>query len=127
MARILIVEDSADSMKLFRALLTLKGHSVFGLPSGDGLLHAVAEHQPDVILLDIQLPGRDGFSLLPELRASPYGRRPVVALTAHAVDGDRQKGMEAGFDAYITKPIDVASFPGLVDRVAKGERLDDPV
>ncbi|HEU5219847.1 MAG TPA: response regulator [Gemmatimonadales bacterium] len=125
MARILIVEDNPDNMKLFRALLTLKGHQVTALPSGEGLLEALAEGQPDLVLMDIQLPGRDGFALLSEIRASPFARVRVVALTAHAMSGDREKAREAGFDEYITKPIDIATFPDLVARaltIASGDR-----
>ena len=116
MARILIVEDNPDNMKLFRALLTMKGHAVTALTSGDGLLEALAESPPDLVLMDIQLPGRDGFELLSEIRASPYAKLKVVALTAHAMSGDREKARDAGFDEYITKPIDIATFPDLVTR-----------
>jgi len=63
MARILIVEDNPDNMKLFRALLTLKGHEVTALQSGDGLREALDQHRPDLVLMDIQLPGKDGFTL----------------------------------------------------------------
>ena len=116
MARILIVEDNPDNMKLFRAILTMKGHTVTALASGDGLLEALAENPPDLVLMDIQLPGRDGFELLSEIRASPYAKLKVVALTAHAMSGDREKARDAGFDEYITKPIDIAAFPDLVAR-----------
>ena len=114
MARILIVEDNPDNMKLFRALLSLKGHQVTALLSGDGLLEALAEQTPDLVLMDIQLPGRDGFALLSEIRASRFADLRVVALTAHAMSGDREKARDAGFDEYITKPIDIATFPDLV-------------
>ncbi len=114
MARILIVEDNPDNMKLFRALLTLKGHQVTALPSGEGLLESLAASRPDLVLMDIQLPGRDGFELLTEIRASPFAEIRVVALTAHAMSGDREKARAAGFDEYITKPIDIATFPDLV-------------
>ena len=116
MAQILIVEDNPDNMKLFRALLTMKGHVVTSLLSGDGLLEALGEHRPDLVLMDIQLPGRDGFELLAEIRASPFAKLKVVALTAHAMSGDREKARDAGFDEYITKPIDIATFPELVSR-----------
>ena len=116
MARILIVEDNPDNMKLFRALLTMKGHVVTALPSGDGLLEEMEAHPPDLVLMDIQLPGRDGFALLSVIRASSQARVKVVALTAHAMSGDREKARDAGFDEYITKPIDIATFPDLVAR-----------
>lgn len=114
MASILIVEDSPDNMKLFRALLTLRGHQVTGLSGGEGLLEVIGRSAPDLVLMDIQLPGKDGFALLEEIRASPHRGLRVVALTAHAMSGDRERALEAGFDGYITKPIDIRSFPELV-------------
>jgi two-component system cell cycle response regulator DivK len=123
-AKILIVEDSPDNMKLFRTLLTLKGHEVTGLTGGDGLLGAIEGGAPDLVLMDIQLPGKDGFALLREIRSSPYGTVRVVALTAHAMTGDRERALQAGFDGYITKPIDVRGFPEQVHRALQGGRLD---
>ena len=121
MARILIVEDNPDNMKLFRALLTLKGHEVTALQSGDGLQEALAQHRPDLVLMDIQLPGKDGFALLAEIRSSPHAALRVVALTAHAMSGDRDRARQAGFDDYITKPIDIASFPDQVAGALAGQ------
>jgi CheY-like chemotaxis protein len=114
-ARILIVEDNTDNMKLFRAVLAIRGHSVTGLFSGEGLLEAVRSSGPDIILLDIQLPGTDGFQLLDLLRKDGMALPPVVALTAHAMSGDREKALAAGFDGYLTKPIDVGSFSQSVE------------
>jgi CheY-like chemotaxis protein len=111
MATILIVEDSPDNMKLFRTLLELKGHAVMGLPGGEELFAVLAGRRPDLVLMDIQMPGKDGFALLAELRASEYRDLVVVALTAHAMAGDRDKALAAGFDGYITKPIDIRLFP----------------
>ncbi len=126
MARILIVEDNPDNMKLFRAILTMKGHEVTALPSGEGLLDAMAASRPDLVLMDIQLPGRDGFELLSEIRASPLGAVRVVALTAHAMSGDREKARDSGFDEYITKPIDIMTFPDLVARALAKPPGDRP-
>ena len=121
MATILIVEDSPDNMKLFRTLLTLRQHAVTGLVSGEGLLPAIEQAQPALVLMDIQLPGKDGFSLLEEIRASPHRALRVVALTAHAMAGDRERALAAGFDGYITKPIDIRLFPEQVARALGGE------
>ncbi|HYU01032.1 MAG TPA: response regulator [Gemmatimonadales bacterium] len=119
MATILVVEDQPDNLKLITALLTLKGHRVVGLPSGEPLVATLlAEHPaPALVLLDIQLPGRDGFSVLADVRKIE-GDRPwkVVALTAHAMPGDREKALAAGFDGYISKPIDVRTFADEVGR-----------
>jgi two-component system, cell cycle response regulator DivK len=122
-AKILIVEDSPDNMKLFRTLLTLKGHEVTGLAGGEGLREEIERGAHDLVLMDIQLPGKDGFALLREIRSSPYGTVRVVALTAHAMTGDRERALQAGFDGYITKPIDVRNFPDQVQRALTGERL----
>ena len=118
MATIVVVEDQPDSLKLLSTLLTLKGHQVIGLPNGDRVAEVARTHQPTpgLILLDIQLPGRDGYEVLAELKALPQQPWKVVALTAHAMPEDRTRALAAGFDGYITKPIDVRSFP---DEVAK--------
>jgi two-component system, cell cycle response regulator DivK len=120
MAKILIVEDSPDNMKLFSTILGLKGHEVTGLPGGEGLLEAVERTRPDLVLMDIQLPGKDGFALLQEIRRSPFPAARVIALTAHAMTGDRERALEAGFDGYITKPIDIRSFPDQIQRALSG-------
>ena len=120
MPKILIVEDSPDNMKLFRTLLTLRGHEVVGLSGGDGMLETIARERPALVLMDIQLPGKDGFALLSEIRGSPHAGLRVVALTAHAMHGDRERALAAGFDGYITKPIDIRSFPEQVEQAVAG-------
>jgi CheY-like chemotaxis protein len=122
--KILVVEDSPDNMKLFRTVLTLKGHEVTGLPGGEGLLETIERTAPELVLMDIQLPGQDGFALLREIRQSPFSALRVVALTAHAMTGDRERALEAGFDGYITKPIDIRNFPTQVSRALTGERVE---
>jgi two-component system cell cycle response regulator DivK len=113
-ATILIVEDSPDNMKLFRTLLTLHGHDVLGLGGGEGLIQQILDTRPDMVLMDIQLPQRDGFELLQDIRREVPTPLPVVALTAHAMAGDRERAIGAGFDGYITKPIDIRAFPAQV-------------
>ena len=116
MATIVVVEDQPDNLKLLTTLLTIKGHRVIGLPSGETLVTVVQSHvpTPDLVLLDIQLPGKDGYALLEELKALPQRPWKVVALTAHALPEDRARASAAGFDGYITKPIDVRAFPAEV-------------
>ena len=125
MAKILIVEDSPDNMKLVSTILRLKGHVLHELMDGEGMLEWIAAERPDLVLMDIQLPGKDGFALLEEIRRSPMPALRVVALTAHAMSGDRDRALEAGFDGYITKPIDVRGFPVQVERALKGEIVTD--
>ena len=116
MATIVVVEDQPDSLKLLTTLLTIKGHQVIGLASGDTLADVMRVHQPtpDLVLLDIQLPGRDGYELLEELKMLPNRSWKVIALTAHALPEDRERAQAAGFNGYITKPIDVRTFPAEV-------------
>jgi len=117
-ATIVVVEDQPDSLKLLSTLLTLKGHQVISLPNGDRVAQVARTHQPPpaLILLDIQLPGRDGFAVLEELKGLAVRPWKVVALTAHAMPEDRARAEAAGFDGYITKPIDVRTFPQEVAR-----------
>ena len=116
MARILIIEDNPDNMKLFSAVLGLQGHEVAGRADGQGLLETLEKEFPDLVLMDIQLPGQDGFALLSEIRQSAHRNLRVVALTAHAMTGDEGRALEAGFDGYITKPINIRHFPDQVAR-----------
>lgn len=122
MATILIVEDNPDNMKLIRTVLAMRGHAVVGLPGGEGLLEALRAERPDAVLLDIQLPGEDGFQLLARLRASGETLPPVIALTAHAMAGDRERALAAGFDGYLTKPIEVLTFGETIEGLIGRER-----
>ena len=119
MATIVVVEDHPDNLKLFSALLTLKGHRVIGLSDGERLVETLTAQRPApaLVLLDVQLPGRDGYMLMEDLKRIA-GERPwkVVALTAHAMPGDKERALAAGFDGYITKPIDVRTFPDEIAR-----------
>ena len=121
-ATIVVVEDQPDSLKLLTTLLSLKGHQVVGLPNGDQLAEIMRTQKPvpELVLLDIQLPGRDGYAVLEELNELPERSWKVVALTAHALPEDRARASAAGFDGYITKPIDVRSFPAEVSRYLGG-------
>jgi len=109
-------------MKLFRTLLTLKGHEVTGLPGGEELFATLGARRPELVLMDIQMPGKDGFALLAEIRAdATFQDLQVIALTAHAMAGDRERALAAGFDGYITKPIDIRLFPDQVAKALAGE------
>ena len=119
MATIVVVEDQPDNLKLISALLTLKGHRVVGLHTGEQLVATLLAERPTpaLVLLDIQLPGRDGFGVLADVKKIE-GDHPwkVVALTAHAMPGDRERALGAGFDGYITKPINVRTFTEEIGR-----------
>jgi two-component system, cell cycle response regulator DivK len=106
---VLVVEDNETNMKLFRDVLQAKGYRTIEATSGEQAVELAAEHAPDLVLMDIQLPGMDGVAALQQLREAG-NEAPVVALTAQAMQGDREGFLAAGFDAYISKPIDVAEF-----------------
>jgi two-component system cell cycle response regulator DivK len=110
MKTVLVADDNASSRELLREILN--GDFVL-LEAGDGpeALVQAAAGNPDLLLLDIQMPGLDGFAVLRRLRAQPrFAALPAVALTAFAMEGDEEKARAAGFDAYITKPINAAAL-----------------
>ena len=111
MARILVIEDNADNMVLTAMLLESAGHTVLrAIDAEAGLTMARAE-SPDLILMDIQLPGMDGLAATAILKQDPSTRAvPVLALTALAMKGDEERIRAAGCDGYIAKPISIQSF-----------------
>lgn len=105
MKRIALVEDNADNRLLVQAILE-DSYQVEEYESGAAALAGLGRARPDLVLLDISLPGMDGIEVLREIRAAPsLAGLPVVALTAHAMAGDREKYLGLGFDDYVTKPI----------------------
>ena len=113
--RILIVEDNPKNMKLVRDVLEHHGYTTIAALSAEDALAAVAERPPDLILMDIDLPGIDGFEALRRLKSDPSTEAiPVCALTAFAMNDDRERCLQAGFDGYLVKPISVTEFPGQV-------------
>ena len=114
---ILIVEDNPINIKLFRVVLEKAGFQVRTAVDANEALAALAEFNPRLILMDVQLPGMDGLELTRRLKADPrYRRIRIVALTAYAMKGDREKASDAGCEGYITKPIDTAGAKTDSDR-----------
>ena len=110
-AQVLVVEDNEKNMKLFRDVLQASGYRLLEATTGERAMALAAEHQPNLVLMDIQLPDIDGVEALGRLRADARTASiPVVALTAQAMHGDRERFLDAGFDAYISKPVDVLEF-----------------
>ncbi len=119
---VLVVEDNEKNMKLFRDVLQATGYRTLEATTGEDALELAAEHAPDLVLMDAQLPGIDGIEALRRLRANERtAETPVVALTAQAMAGDRERFLEAGFDGYISKPVDLPEFIGTVKRYCGGE------
>jgi CheY-like chemotaxis protein len=112
-----IVEDYADNRVLVTALLNSAGIEVSSAEDAEALDRLLAEGtEPDLFLLDLSLPGEDGTSLMRRLKGDQRWREvPVVALTAHAMEGDEARALGHGFDGYITKPIDIATFAETVN------------
>lgn len=109
--RVLVVEDNEKNMKLFRDLLQATGYTALEATSGEDAVALAAERAPALVLMDIQLPGIDGIEALRRLREDERTAQiPVLALTAQAMQGDRERFLETGFDGYLAKPVDVAEF-----------------
>lgn len=122
---VLVIEDDEPSLELMSYLLEAAGHHVVAARDGvDGFQKAVL-HRPDVIICDLQLPGADGFALLKNVRSVDGMRHlPVIAVTAYAMVGDRTRVLRAGFDGYITKPIEPEAFAEQIEaRMRRGETL----
>ena len=106
MARILIVDDSASNRELLRSILENTGHEVTEAGDGEQALTEMAAAPPDLAIVDIQMPLLDGYGVLARLRGDErLSRIPVIALTAYAMERDRERGLAAGFRAYLTKPV----------------------
>jgi CheY-like chemotaxis protein len=108
---VLLVEDNEANQLLARSVLEREGYRVEVAGAADEAREKLAERLPNLILMDVQLPGRDGLSLTRELKADPATTNiPVIALTAHAMTGDREQTIAAGCLGYIAKPIDTRTF-----------------
>lgn len=121
MPRILVVEDNPLNLKLVRDVLRHAGYEVTEAQSGEEGVHAARRLPPDLVLMDLQLPGIDGVETLHRLRDGVLPRDvPVVAVTAFAMAEDRQRASTAGFDGYVEKPISVRALPAQVAEFLAG-------
>jgi two-component system cell cycle response regulator DivK len=119
--RVLIVEDNEKNMKLVRDVLLAIGYSPLEASSGEQALALAAEQAPALVLMDIQLPDMDGGEALQRLRSDDRTSGiPVLALTAQAMQGDRERFLAAGFDGYLSKPVDVDELIAAVQRHCDG-------
>lgn len=110
-SRILVVEDNPKNLKLVRDVLTYSGFEVIEATSGEDGVRLAQEELPDLILMDLQLPGIDGTEALRQIRAADANHVPVVAVTAFAMNEDRERAYDSGFDGYVEKPISVRALP----------------
>jgi signal transduction histidine kinase/CheY-like chemotaxis protein len=122
-AKILYVEDNRENRMLVRAILEADGYTIVDAEDGLSGVEAAVREEPALILLDVNLPGIDGYEVVAVLKSFPaLANTPVVALTAYAMEGDRQRTLVAGCDGYIQKPIDVDTFPRQVEEFLHGKR-----
>jgi len=109
--QVLVVEDNEKNMKLLRDVLRATGYTTLGATTGEDAVELAQSHEPALVLMDVQLPGIDGLEALRRLRQDELTASiPVLAVTAQAMSGDRERFLEAGFDGYLSKPIDVAEL-----------------
>jgi two-component system cell cycle response regulator DivK len=119
--RILVVEDNEKNMKLFRDVLVASGFRTLEATTGKEAVEMASEHTPDLVLMDIQLPDLDGVQALERLRADERTATiPIVALTAQAMRGDRERFLAAGFDDYVSKPVNVRDLIETVRQHCEG-------
>lgn len=125
--KILLADDNLPSRELMREILEASGHRVVEATNGRDALDLARQNQPELVFLDLQMPVLDGFQVIRELRADVrFHRLPVVAVTASAMIGDRERAIAAGFDSYIAKPIDLVEVRKQVrvfsaDRTRRGK------
>ena len=118
MSKILIAEDNPVNRELLRELLEMRGHTVVEACDGEEALRIIEQTQPDLVLLDIGMPLLDGFGVIRKIRENPrFASMPVVAVTAYAMRGDREKILSSKFDGYLSKPVDARSLVQELDRV----------
>jgi two-component system cell cycle response regulator DivK len=122
---ILVVEDNALNLKLVRDVLLHAGYRVLEATTGEDGIRVAHEEHPDLVLMDLQLPGIDGAETLRRMRGSEDAFVPVVAVTAFAMPEDRTRAMQDGFDGYLEKPLRVRALPQQVARLLAGEQPDD--
>jgi signal transduction histidine kinase/CheY-like chemotaxis protein len=122
-AKILYIEDNRENRMLVRAIMEAEGYTIVDAEDGLSGIEAAVREEPALILLDVNLPGIDGYEVVAVIKSFPaFATTPVVALTAYAMEGDRQRTLVAGCDGYIQKPIDVDAFPRQVEEFLKGKR-----
>jgi two-component system, cell cycle response regulator DivK len=123
-ARILYIEDKPDNRLLVQRILMAEDFDVLEAADADQGIRLAQEERPDLILMDINMPGKDGFSATNDIRQMPeLSHIPIVALTANVMKGDKERTLSAGCDGYIPKPIDVDRFPSeIMMYIRKGRR-----
>jgi two-component system cell cycle response regulator DivK len=121
--KILVVDDNQDSRELVVKILKARGYQTIEAVDGEEALEKAVAERPDLILMDRSLPKIDGYEVTRRLKGrEEFKDIPIVALTAHAMRGDREKALEAGCEGYISKPINVRELPELITSYLRGKK-----
>lgn len=121
--KILIVEDNQDNRELVVKVLRNKGFETVEAVDGEDAIEKAVSEKPDLILLDISLPKLDGYEVAKRLKGmEEFQEVPIIAFTAHAMKGDREKAIVAGFEGYISKPVNIRELPDQVNSFIRGKR-----
>lgn len=121
--KVLIVEDNATNMKVTMMALRPHGYTLLQATDGEEAMEIAVREKPDLIMIDIQLPKLDGLEVTRRLRQMPaFSHIPIVAVTAYAMKGDKEKAIEAGCDAYLAKPISTRELPRVVAEMLRRRR-----
>jgi two-component system cell cycle response regulator DivK len=116
-ATILYVEDNLDNRTLVRRILTAEGYTLLEAANAAQAIDILKTTKPDLILMDINMPDMDGYSLTAKIKETPnFKSTPIIALTANVMRGDRERSLEAGCDGYIQKPIDIDKLSDQIER-----------
>ena len=116
--RVLIAEDNPENLDMLTRRLERRGYAVFAAKDGSVAIEQTLELRPDIILMDVSMPVLSGLEATRAIRQNPeIACTPIIALTAHAMDGDRARCLEAGCDAYATKPVDLPSLLAAMERL----------
>ncbi len=116
--KILIVEDNPQNMRLIEMALSAESYTLLRTTDGEEALEVAKKERPDLIIMDIQLPKMSGLEVTRKLREIPeFSRTPIVAITAYAMKGDKEKALAAGCNAYLSKPIKALDLPGLIAKM----------
>ena len=124
--KILIVEDNPRNMRLMEMALRAKNYTLLKATDGEEALDIARREQPDLIIMDIHLPKLSGLEVTTKLRATPaFSHTPIIAVTAYAMKGDRERVIESGCDAYLSKPINTRELPGMIaEMLSKQQRVN---
>ena len=125
--KILIVEDNAPNMRLLEMTLSAKGYTLLAATDGEEALDLAKRERPDLIIMDIQLPRMSGLEVTRKLRGIPeFSHIPIIGLTAYAMKGDKERIIEAGCDAYLSKPINTRELPEVIAEMLLQRQKDSP-